>query len=215
MKKQFLYALALMLFFGLFLACESETGGEDNDKQDPSQDDDDDDNNDSEEDKQDDDDNDTEGSDNDDDNTSGNDDDNPVGSDDDDNPITDDDEDNTPPPAIEIGEFEQSPCKNERGLNDPTKISAVYLKPSVFVLVYDLEENCCTLFESKAELEDGSNTLNVRFYHGEDSTVCRCICDFDLTAEVKGLAAGTYSIKVFAGETGETLIGETSIEFVD
>ncbi|MFQ6105349.1 MAG: FlgD immunoglobulin-like domain containing protein [Candidatus Glassbacteria bacterium] len=91
-------------------------------------------------------------------------------------------------------------------LCDPDSIAAEVSADSVLVYHFDAEYNCCPHLDFLIEQEDTIIHIEER----DTLPICECDCCFDLTIVLKGLASGTYRIKVWDWGRNE-LYGETRI----
>jgi hypothetical protein len=112
----------------------------------------------------------------------------------------------------EVGQTWQSACKPEvkgdRGLSSSSgSISSTADNDTVTVAHVDAYYNCASRLKMEATLQGGKILVQeVIMNPGE---LARCMCDYDLSVEIKKLAAGTYQVEVV--DTEGQLVGSSSV----
>ncbi len=117
----------------------------------------------------------------------------------------DDDDDDQDDPSLES--FENSLCLNLKA-NEPQSIDFDYSDDVLTVIHRNGVFNCCLDYvDVEMVISEMTITLNENEYAPEP---CNCVCPTDVTSRISGLAAGNYTIDIFANGnlaiSGETVI---------
>ncbi len=124
------------------------------------------------------------------------------------------------PPAVEPGASvqvlgsKQSACKSApRGEADSTAqtVTATAAGDVVTISHLDARYNCAAKLELEATVS--GQTISVREVIINPDEVARCMCNFDLSVEVKGLPDGLYSVQVT--DAAGLPVGSTSVTVGD
>lgn len=120
--------------------------------------------------------------------------------DDDDSADDDDDDDNDDNSEVTIESTENGECKNMDDSKDkfywPQDILFVFQNGNLLITHVNGEFNCCIDYISTS-IQLNGNVIDL--YEVEvASQPCFCICPFDVTTTVSGLASGTYTVNIYA-----------------
>ena len=99
------------------------------------------------------------------------------------------------PPSLQVSSL-QSACKGSPlGFSSTGgQLQAKVQGGSLFVLHDDATYNCASLLKMEATVS-GSDII-VKEVITNPGLIANCICTYDLSVEIKGLSAGTYTVKV-------------------
>ena len=104
-----------------------------------------------------------------------------------------DDDDNQDDPSLES--FENSLCLDLKA-DEPQSIDFDYSDDVLTVIHRNGVFNCCLNYvDVEMEISEMTITLNENEYAPEP---CNCVCPTDVTSRISGLAAGNYTMDIFA-----------------
>jgi hypothetical protein len=117
----------------------------------------------------------------------------------------------TTPTAPALTNVKQSACKASSqpvGFGTNASLEAQVQGSDVLILHKDALYNCAEKLSMEGSVS-GSDILVKEVITNPNDPKARCECPYDLSAQVTGLAAGTYQLKVT--DAAGTLVGSTSI----
>ncbi len=106
------------------------------------------------------------------------------------------------PAALQI-QSQQSACKGSAQTFSGGKLSATVAGGTVKVLHEDASYNCAAKVALEASVS-GNTILVTEVITNPADPMARCMCEYDLTGEINGLAAGSYTLEVRDAE-GKTV----------
>ncbi|MBN1945221.1 MAG: hypothetical protein JW797_06060 [Bradymonadales bacterium] len=95
-----------------------------------------------------------------------------------------------------------SPCQ-ETGNEEPDVFRVVPGLGRIDLVHENASYNCCGLVQMTLGVDQNMLILTEEVIFDEEHPGCWCLCDYDLSAEITGLAEGAYTVRWVDGTTGE------------